>query len=104
MTENDNDAMPLLLANFKATTHQHRANALSLEVRQHGHRCKGQSRHGSVSGENVQIAERDVADHLDADLSNQRYRSVSAGTASIDQAGLGLLPECKLVYLPHTAS
>ena len=75
---------------------------MSLKLRHDRHRSPGQCCHDACGGNDVQIAEHDVADHLAVDLGNQRNRSKTTSTQGIDQASLGFLTECKPVHLSNS--
>jgi microcystin degradation protein MlrC len=78
-----------------------RVGALTLKVWQHRHRSKGQCLHIAFVRADVQTAEHDVADHPTTDFGDQRHKSKTASTQSIDQASLTILPESKPIHLAN---
>ena len=74
---------------------------MSLKIRQDRHRCEGQGCNNSFFGDDVQIAEQDVAHHLAVDFGDQRDGSKPASTQGIDQASLTILSECKAIRLAN---
>jgi hypothetical protein len=95
------DPMPLLFADFQATAHQGRADALVLAFRQDGHRSKRQGRNNPGLRDDGQVAEQDVADDLLIFLGDQRSFDVPAAPKGIHKTGLGVLAEGQQVHLSN---
>ena len=89
----------LLFADFQATAHQGRADALVLAFWQDSHRSKRQGRNNPGLRYDGQVAEQDVADDLLIILDDQLTLDVPAAPKGVHQPGLRILTKGEQVHL-----
>src|SRR5262249_50248633 len=91
MANDDDDLVPLLPAFVQAPSHQRRADALVLELRQNRHWCKSKGRNDSGFRDDRQVAEEDVADDLTGFFGDQGEPDEPAVPEGIHEPGFVIL-------------